>query len=149
MLFTALLSNWDQFQRAIDYYMPQHHWARTSGLELSILLATKTTKQYVTDSWSQWLNDITTFIFKQAWIFNSDWSIHSNRAHITPCVFCVLTSRIALLYAKWKMYSVSSLLEDKFIIRPQWIWDAEALYFSVFHSRLCDNLYWHKLHRGL
>ena len=25
-------------------------------------------------------------------------------------------------------------------LRPRWIWDAEALYFSVFHSRLCDNL---------
>ena len=25
-------------------------------------------------------------------------------------------------------------------LRPRWIWDAEALYFPVFHSRLCENL---------
>ena len=25
-------------------------------------------------------------------------------------------------------------------LQPLWIWDAEALYFPVFHSRLCDNL---------
>ena len=28
------------------------------------------------------------------------------------------------------------------LLRPRWIWDAESLYFSVFHSRLCDNLYY-------
>ena len=26
-------------------------------------------------------------------------------------------------------------------LRPRWIWDAEVLYFSVFQSALCDNLY--------
>ena len=24
-------------------------------------------------------------------------------------------------------------------LRPQWKWDTEVLYLSVFHSRLCDN----------
>ena len=27
------------------------------------------------------------------------------------------------------------------VLRPPWIWDADALYFSVFHSRFCDNVF--------
>ena len=95
------------------------------------------------------------FIFKSALILQSDWQngvvIKTYIARLislpASCVFyfthqvCLRINALSHTRSrKYRKYSASSS-HIQLGLLSRWIWDAEALYFSVFHSRLCNNLY--------